>query len=171
VGWSLASLVVLLLVLVTVPGCGSRGPLDINVIEPVTLDGAIDNFVPVNDGSSLDTAAEDATPEAMPDVAPGDAGRDTGGGPLMCLTCIQQQCGMQVFACFQNTTCRTTLQCVLTTCLGGGGGINPQCALMCANGDITALQDILNIVTCIGTNCGQSCVGVLPGGGGMGDGG
>jgi hypothetical protein len=166
-----------LFALLAATACGSRGPLDISVVEEALDSSVIDSSPPVDasdatamdspadhDASAADGPAEDGRP-------PRDAAADVPPNPINCATCVGQQCGTDVLACLQNTACRATLQCVITTCIGAGGGFNPQCFVMCANGDPQVIVDVVNIVQCIATNCGMQCVGIIPGGGGGGGGG
>jgi len=147
-----------------VAACGSRGPLDLDV-------GAID----VDASATVD--ASDANADVAISDAPADAPVETGpdGNPLVnCGQCLAQQCGQQILMCLTDTTCRTTLQCVAQMCLGGGGGgLNPQCALGCAGGDPGKLGGILALFTCVTQKCGADCTSALGGlgGGGRRDGG
>jgi hypothetical protein len=150
----------------TIVACGSRGPLDIDVIEYVndasaTVDGAGDDGA--GDGANNgDGGASDGPVDVGPE-----------GNPLVnCGQCIAQSCGQQVLTCITDTTCRTTLQCVVQMCLGGGGGgIDIQCALACGGGDPANLAGILSVFTCITSKCGADCASALGGLGGGGGGG
>ncbi len=158
---SLAPVVVAASSLVSLVACGSRGPLDIEVIEYNGDAGA------TVDGADLDGAGGDALNGDAKSDAVGDAGPD--GNPLInCGQCVAQNCGQQVIACVTDPSCRTTLQCVIQMCLGGTGGVNVQCALMCGGGDIGKLGPILGVFTCITGKCGADCASAL---GGLGGGG
>ena len=148
---------------VSLVACGSRGPLDIEVIEYNGVSGA------TVDGADLDGAGVDGGlhGDAKSDAA-GDA-RAEGGNPLVnCGQCVAQNCGTQVLTCITDTACRTTLQCVVTMCLGGTGGVNIQCAVACGGGDIGKLGPILAVFSCITGKCGADCASAL---GGLGGGG
>ena len=145
--------------------CGARGPLDVTVIEVVEgPEGGADVGV---------DAAADATDasEAATDSAPETQGFDA--GPLVnCGTCVYQSCGTQLISCLTSTSCRTTLQCVVTMCISGGVP-DITCVTTCANGDATALGDVLGAFACIVQTCGTQCTSLLSGltGGGTGGGG
>jgi predicted small lipoprotein YifL len=148
---------------IAVAACGSRGPLDLDV-------GAVD----VDASATVD--ASDANVDAIAVDAPEDQAVETGpdGNPLVnCGQCLAQMCGQQILACLTDTTCRTTLQCVAQMCLGGGGGgLDPQCALSCAGGDPGKLGGLLALFTCVTQKCGPDCTSALGGlGGGRRDGG
>jgi hypothetical protein len=146
-----------------IAACGSRGPLDLDVIE-VAADAstAVDAGVDV----AADTAAD--VHEASVDAAPE-------ASLVNCGQCVAQTCGQQILQCVTDTNCRTILQCVGQMCLGGGGGgLNPQCALGCAGGDFTKLGGVIGLFTCVTMSCGADCAGALgglTGGGGGRDGG
>ena len=56
------------------------------------------------------------------------------GGPVVdCVSCVGQSCGSQLLTCVISTTCRTALQCVVTTCLSGGAP-DLTCVETCTNG-------------------------------------
>ncbi len=129
--------------------CGSRGPLD---ADP-----------PPDAASPADTGvADDATAEATADVtAPVDAGRESGGTILDCGTCLFGKCSNSILKCVQDTACRTTFQCVITTCLGGGGTPSPACLFGCAGGDLKGTLAIVDIFTCVTGTCGSDCNSLL----------
>lgn len=163
---ALASTLASALAALAVLACGSRGPLDIEVIEINGVDGA------TVDGAELDGATHDGSADSAPDVV--SDGRADGGNPLVnCGQCLAQSCGQQVLACITDTNCRGVLQCVAQMCLGGGGtgGLNPQCALGCAGGDFTKLSGVIALFTCVTTKCGPDCASALGGLGGGGGGG
>ncbi len=148
--------------------CGSRGPLDINVIE-VNADGSVLGDGPsLSDGSDGSALEDGAVRDASNRDGASDAGRDAHDSgppnPLTCITCIGQQCGAELAQCFQDPMCRTTIQCVFQMCLGGaGGGFNPQCFLTCSGGNPAEIVNLLKIVQCISAGCGSECSGLLPG--------
>jgi hypothetical protein len=133
---------------VVVAACGSRGPLDINGVDYKPDSGVTDTGVII-----ADTGA-DVQPETSD-------GRDS--GPLVnCGMCVTQKCGMQFLQCFQSTPCRTTLQCAIQNC-GGMNGFNAQCLLQKCGADLTGLAQLIAVVTCVASNCGQDCLGFLGG--------
>jgi hypothetical protein len=144
--------------------CGSRGPLD--------DDGPLDS------GSAADVAtvdAVDASPPA-PDAEPGDAAPE-GGSILDCGVCLVGQCADGILACVQDPACQQTFQCVIGTCLAGGGSPDLQCLLSCASGDTQGALKIFQIFQCVTSTCGSDCnellgglLGGLGGGGGGGGG-
>jgi len=149
--------------------CGSRGPLDFEVIKEypdasVSVDAMAD--VP---GETIDVAARDvladvidATPEAMgPDVGPIPA----------CVQCIGQSCGQQLLTCLTATACRTALQCVVQMCLAGGGTPDLNCIGGCTGSDPATQSQVLMVFGCIVGTCGAQCAGALGGLGGAGGGG
>ncbi len=164
-----ASFAVAISVAFVTAACGARGPLDIVVVEeqPPGADAGADV------SSSVD-AAIDATPD-VPQV--GLPGFDA-GGLASCGTCLVQNCGSQIGSCIANPSCESTIQCVATMCLAGGGGtanllgcVTTQCA---GEGGLESLTSILGLFQCVTGNC-PSCTsalgGLLGGGGGGGGGG
>ncbi|HEY3819731.1 MAG TPA: hypothetical protein VGL81_21330 [Polyangiaceae bacterium] len=148
--------------------CGARGPLDIDVIEIVEgPEGGADVAVE----ASADAADASDSGDAA-DAAEETQGFD--GGPIVnCGSCVVQSCGQQLLTCLTSTTCRTALQCVVTMCISGGAP-DISCVTGCANGDATALGDLLGAFGCIVETCGTQCTSVLgglTGGGGSGGGG
>ncbi|HEY6461845.1 MAG TPA: hypothetical protein VIY73_16885 [Polyangiaceae bacterium] len=149
--------------------CGARGPLDITVIEQGPADADVD--APGVD-AGID-ASETGTGDGSLDAAdaPDEGAPGFDGGPIVnCGSCVIQNCGSQLLTCIQSTTCRTALQCVVTTCLSGGTP-DPTCVLGCANGDATALGDLVGAFECVIGTCGAQCTSVLGGLGGLGGGG
>ena len=78
----------------------------------------------------------------------------------------------------QDAACQKTLQCVVTTCLAGGGTPSPACLFTCASGDLQGALKIFTIFQCVTGQCGADCnallsglLGGLGGGGGGGGGG
>ncbi len=151
--------------------CGSRGPLDVVVVEQVPADAAAD----AHHEAGLDATAdvtEAAAMDAPPDIV--DAPPDTmmmgfDAGPLgNCGICLAQSCGSQLLTCVTSSGCTAALQCVATTCLTGGNP-DPTCFLGCASDSTTQMQ-LLSVVGCILGNC-SSCLGALSGLGGLGGGG
>ena len=148
--------------------CGSRGPLDINVVDwdagnSGTLDGSVD----------LDGALQGDGAASGDGAIKGDARADSGLPPIVnCGACIAQNCGQQIFACLADVACRATFQCVVTKCLNGGGagGPDPQCLFTCSGSDPQGAVQVLRVFTCIINKCGADCQAVLGGGGGTGGG-
>jgi predicted small lipoprotein YifL len=147
--------------------CGSRGPLD-------------DDLVTVVDSGVIEASVVDAN---VPDVvAVVDAGKpvvDAGTGLIQCGTCVAQTCGTDVTTCLTDPSCQTILTCVATTCFGlgggggeggggGGGGLNPSCLLTCTGSGGSGVGEALGIFQCITGSCGNACGGLL---GGLGGGG
>jgi hypothetical protein len=89
---------------------------------------------------------------------------------IQCGTCVTQQCGTDVLTCLTDPACQTILQCVGTTCLGGGGGFDPSCLLTCSGSGGTGVGEALGIFQCITGSCGNACGGLLGGLGGLGGG-
>jgi predicted small lipoprotein YifL len=150
---------------VTVAACGSRGPLQLDVVE-----------VAADASSSVDAAADVAADTQEADVhEAGVADAPHEASLASCGQCVAQMCGQQVLMCLTDTTCRTTLQCVAQMCLGGGGGgLNFQCAVGCAGGDPSKLGGLIALFSCVTMTCGSDCTGALAGlggGGGTRDGG
>jgi hypothetical protein len=143
-----------------IAACGARGPLD---------------DTPLDAGTTADVAvvqAADATPEPL-DAAPVDAAPE-GGSILGCGTCLVGKCSQGILACVQDTACRTTFQCVATTCLSGGSP-DAACLFKCASGDAQGALKIFTIFNCVTSTCGSDCgsvlSGLLGGLGGLGGGG
>lgn len=133
------------------PGCGARGPLDDTPWDAgadVVVDAEVD-------------AAADAAPEAGPT------------GPFACGQCLARQCGSSVLACLQAPACRTTVQCVATTCLRSGSP-DISCVISCASGSSEGALAAFSIFDCATRTCGGDCASVvgavLDGVGGLGGG-
>ncbi|MBX3206122.1 MAG: hypothetical protein KF764_13715 [Labilithrix sp.] len=141
--------------MVALGGCGSRGPLD--EATNVTLDAA----------PEAEPAPVDAAPDADPPVR--DAGREA--GPVACGICVLTTCGDTILSCIQSEGCRAVFQCVASTCLGGGGGLDPLCLFQCAGQDPTGALGVLSVFQCITGQCGADCGSLLGGLGGLGGGG
>lgn len=143
-----------------VAACGARGPLD---------------DTPLDAGSAADVAVVDTADAAPvpPDAAPVDAAPE-GGSIIGCGTCLVGKCSQNILACVQDTACRTTFQCVATTCLSGGSP-DPACLFKCASGDAQGALKIFTIFNCVTSTCGSDCgsvlSGLLGGLGGLGGGG
>jgi hypothetical protein len=140
--------------------CGSRGPLDYEIIYDTA------------DTSTVDVAPETSTTDAASDGradGPGDARPDL--PPIVnCGACLIQSCGQQIFACIQSAGCREVFQCVTQRCLAGGAP-DPQCLFQCAQSDPQGGVEVLRIFTCVTQQCGEDCAGLLGGLGGGGGGG
>src|SRR5438067_6535433 len=87
--------------------CGSRGPLDIEVVDwengadGGNVDGSSNLDGATNDGASNDSSSNS------------DAPKDSGLPPLVnCGQCIATNCGQQIVACITNPACSQALQCV-----------------------------------------------------------
>jgi hypothetical protein len=152
---------------VLVVACGSRGPLDIEVIREYPDASAPVDAIADVPGETSDVAHDvladviDAAPEAMgPDANPVTA----------CVQCLTQTCGQQLLTCITSTGCRTALQCVVQTCLGGGGMPSLQCLGGCTGSDPTTQSQVLMTISCVLSNC-SACTGALGGLGGGGGGG
>ncbi|MBL8606692.1 MAG: hypothetical protein JNL38_05200 [Myxococcales bacterium] len=159
------TLVVVLGGLRAVAGCGSRGPLDTDpLVQPATGDAS--------DAATSDAAEDSSARDASTDrAAPRDARAEA--GPLDCPVCLLQDCGTKILECVQDAGCRDTLQCVLGTCLQGGG-LDAACAFGCAKGDPGGALKVLQVFQCVTQTCGPDCsdlLGLITGGAGGGGGG
>ncbi len=111
---------------------------------PIVLDGRI---YAIDDGGNF----FDAFP--FPD-----------SGPIFnCVSCAEQNCKNQVNACYNDPACASGVVCAATSC----GGFNLQCVLSCFQGKFQAAIKAFQVFTCLAQNCGQSCIGVVTGGGGL----
>jgi hypothetical protein len=146
-----------------VVACGARGPLDDDA--PLDAGAAAD----VTTVDVVDAAPE--PPDAPPPIK--DAAPE-GGSILGCGTCLIGMCSKDILACVQDTACRTTFQCVATTCLSSGTP-DPACLFKCASGDVNGALKIFTIFQCVTGSCGTDCnsvlAGLLGGLGGLGGGG
>jgi hypothetical protein len=147
--------------------CGSRGPLDIGDESQIGGNPAIatdaSGFVDVganDDGSNPTPVDSGRNPRGN------DAGNtfDSGIPAVNCAACVFQSCGQDVIGCVTSTGCRTTLQCVATTCLTGGTP-SPTCLFTCGQSDPQSVPQVLTLVECVLSSCGQDCTSVLTGGG------
>lgn len=85
-------------------------------------------------------------------------------GPIFnCVSCAEQNCKNQVNACYNDPACASGVVCAATSC----GGFNLQCVLSCFQGKFQAAIKAFQVFTCLAQNCGQSCIGVVTGGGGL----
>jgi hypothetical protein len=154
-------------VAVAAGGCGSRGPLD---------DGAYGSAPWQGDASTADVRPQDDS------AAPLDGSGRPDATPIQeaiaCATCLQSKCGATFGACIADPACQSTVQCLLSQCLGGGS-LDVACALGCAKGDPKQLLTVLAAATCPSQQCGKECPTLVatlgglggPGGGGPGGGG
>jgi len=145
-----------------VAACGSRGPLDIEIVEATQADAAADVAPPPVDASDAAPDVHDAAADAPHEATLADCGQ-----------CLAQQCGSVLVACLQSLPCRTTLQCVAQKCVAGGGNPSPTCLSDCAQ-DPKGIGGVLAIFQCVTLKCGSDCtsvLGILGGGGGGGGGG
>lgn len=151
--------------------CGSRGPLDITVVEETP---ATDASIDVRAEASVDAGEGGDSPADAPlDVleASPDTSMPFDGGPLVnCGSCLVQSCGTQLLTCITSSGCLTALQCVASMCLTGGTP-NIACLAGCTNGDQTTETDLLSVLGCVIGTCGSQCTSVLSGLGGLGGGG
>jgi len=129
--------------------CGSRGPLDI--------DG---RYYDERDSGVADASVTDSSNDGSASVdAAAEAGRDA--GPLVnCGQCVAQNCQSQFVACFTNTDCRNALQCAVQNCFGNGG-FDQSCLINKCAMDLKGFAQLLGVVTCVASKCGQDCIGVL----------
>ncbi|HEX8796585.1 MAG TPA: hypothetical protein VF765_36795 [Polyangiaceae bacterium] len=151
---------------VLVVACGSRGPLDIEVIREVPDSGASADVVLDVPAETTDVASHDALADVV-DAEPEAMGPDAGPIPA-CVQCLTQSCGQQLITCVTSTGCRTALQCVVQMCLTGGTP-DIQCLGNCTGSDPATQQQVLTVIGCI-IGCPQ-CTGALGGLGGGGGGG
>ena len=145
----------------SVGACGSRGPLDIEIIEGIDSDSGL------VDAASFVDATDSAAGDAHADAAK-DAGHEATA--IDCFQCLQQQCGTSLITCITSTPCRTTLQCAAQKCFAGGAP-DPQCVFNCAGSDPSGIGPLLAVVQCVTQKCGSDCTSVLGGLGGLGGGG
>lgn len=155
---------------VLVVACGARGPLDIEVIREVPDASANVDAIADAPGETIDVSTHDVLADVI-DAAPEAMGGPDAGPIPVCLSCISQSCGQQLLTCIASSGCRTALQCVVQTCLGGGGMPSLQCLGGCTGGDATAQMQLLSVLGCVIGTCGQQCTGALGGLGGGGGGG
>jgi hypothetical protein len=161
--------------IIGIAACGSRGPLgddvDFNLQQPGVDGGVTDGTIGADasgDAKLPDSGRVDARADARTDTGPDNPIQDI----IQCTQCLTTKCGTQLQTCLQDPNCRNTFSCVAQKCLTGG--VNVQCALTCAGGDIRKLGPVISVVTCI-TGC-SDCTsllagglgGIFPGGGGGG---
>jgi predicted small lipoprotein YifL len=151
-----------LLVAAAFVACGSRGPLDFEVIydtpDTSTVDVAVDGATSTD--ARTDARADGQTGDARPDAPP----------IINCGACLIQSCGQQIFGCIQSAGCREVFQCVTQQCIGGGSP-DPNCIFRCAQEDPQGGVEVLRIFQCVTQKCGEDCAGLLGGFGGGGGGG
>ena len=144
---------------VLVVACGSRGPLDDDgPLVSTTTDAAGNTDAP----SAPDADDTDAASDAMSGRdGRADAGSD-GGSVIACGSCVITSCGSSILMCLEDTGCRTTLQCVTTTCLSSGSP-DLACVVGCAAGDLSGALQIFQVFQCVTGTCGSDCGSVLGG--------
>jgi predicted small lipoprotein YifL len=156
-----AAVLASLLVAAAFVACGSRGPLDFEVVYDTPDTSTVDV-------SADATATTDAKSDARPDAA-GETGPNL--PPIVeCGACLVQSCGQQILACFQSPSCREVFSCVTQNCLAGGAP-DPSCLFKCAQSDPQGGVEVLRIFQCVTQKCGDDCAGLLGGLGGGGGGG
>ena len=91
------------------------------------------------------------------------AGRRLRRGPFVnCRSCVGQSCGPQVLTCVISTTCRTALQCVVTTCLSGGTPIS-RASRAAPTGTRRRCRISSASSRASSRSCGSQCTSVLGG--------
>ncbi len=155
--------------------CGSRGPLDVTIVEEGPApDAATDASIDARAEASHDASdgGGDVSTDARVDAleAAADTSMPFDGGPLVnCGICLAQSCGSQLLTCITSSGCTTALQCVASMCLTGGTP-NLQCFAGCTNGDQTTEMQLLALLGCVIGSC-PGCTSALSGLGGLGGGG
>jgi predicted small lipoprotein YifL len=144
--------------LVTIAACGSRGPLDITIIEVGDGGADVDATFDASEDADATADARDGAADAPREATIVDCGR-----------CLAQQCNQQILQCVQNPTCQQTFQCAVQQCFAGGNA-SPSCLFQCAN-DPQGTAGVLRILTCVTGKCGPDCTSVLALLGGLGGGG
>ena len=152
--------------------CGSRGPLDVTIVEeaPATdasVDARAEAGHDASDGGG-DAVSTDALVDALEAAADTSMPFDAGILPD-CAICLAQSCGSQLLTCITSSGCTTALQCVASMCLTGGTP-NLQCFAGCTNGDQTTEMQLLGLLGCVIGSC-PGCTSALSGLGGLGGGG
>lgn len=140
-------------------------------------------------GSGGDTPDADV-PDVSVDAPPPDAASDAkdffdtlppipDGALGDCVACLEEECGEEINACYNDPTCVEGIQCTVTECLaggggggaggggGGGGGIDFQCVLGCFDNDMGSAMTALAVFQCVTQSCGEDC-GMGSGGAGGG---
>ena len=96
-----------------------------------------------------------------------------------CVSCLQDECGDQINACYNDPTCVEGIQCTVTDCLAGSGsggsggsagGVDFQCVLGCFDNDIGSAMTAMAAFQCVTESCSDDC-GLGSGGAGGGSGG
>jgi hypothetical protein len=151
--------------------CGSRGPLDITVIEVAPEDASTaDVQVDATPEHAADGAdASEATADVLEASVDTSMGMDA-GALANCGNCIAMYCGTDLLTCVTSPGCGAALQCVTTTCLTGGTP-NFGCITGCTMGNMTTQTQLLSVIGCLIGTCGSQCMGALGGLGGGGGGG
>ena len=98
--------------LVLVAACGARGPLDITVIEESSDAGADVLEASVEAGDASDAS------DAAPDQGMGFGLPDS--GPIACVACVGEMCGMDLEMCLTDSGCLSALECIVSMCVTGG---------------------------------------------------
>ena len=152
-----SSFVIAFSAVVLVVACGARGPLDddgpLVSADAATTDGPTSlTDADLPDASIDGPSLRDAEPDAASE----------GGSIIDCGQCVIGTCGTSILMCLQSTGCRTTLQCVATTCLSGGTP-DLACVVGCAAGDLSGALEIFQVFQCVTGTCGSDCGSVLGG--------
>jgi hypothetical protein len=128
-------------------GCGSRGPLDVEVVEQTSSDGG---------DASADASSDTGTGDATTDGA--DAAVEA--GPIQCVECVAKNCGPALLQCATTPACAMALQCTVQKCLTSGMP-NFVCIGQCAGGDAKTLGQLAGTLECVVMSCGSLCAGAL----------
>jgi hypothetical protein len=81
-----------------------------------------------------------------------------------CVSCLDEQCGMQINACVNDPVCRDGIGCTLVNCLGphdGGppdGGLDFACINQCFMGNFNAIAQAVSAVGCVSSQCVGNCI-------------
>ena len=90
---------------------------------------------------------------------PWDALPPPDGGPLMtCVNCVGSWCQEPVQACLAGPVCLNGIACTVLRCAEGDLG----CVLGCFDGDLAAAVTGVKAVGCVASQCGTTCLSVLP---------
>lgn len=155
--------VVLGVVTAGLAGCGSRGPLDLDDPNGTGTGAKVpDAGSPSDSPPDAQVPVDDASvPPPTPDAAPPKADAGPIQTVIECGSCVAKSCGDKILACIASESCRGTFQCVASTCLASGSGVNIGCLLGCAGKDPAGALAVLDVFTCLTATCGSDCGSIL----------
>jgi len=137
---------------IAIVSCGSRGPLETNLVAGPDA----------GDDSNAEASSADRTGDAGGDGTDGADGAGAEAGLVDCVECIGTKCGNAIVTCFASATCGPALECTISVCLPHGVP-DLGCIDTCTKDNQQTLQELNVIYTCVETACGLQCASAVAG--------